>query len=112
VWVLDVNVPVQLAAVLRERGIESETAQQRDWSTLTNGALVHAAVRSGFTCVLTRDTQFAHAAAQALREYPGLAIVLIVLPQLKWPAFAAAFESAWGRSPINAVAGAIRRWPE
>jgi len=38
-WLLDVNVPRQIAPVLREFGIEAETAESRGWNVLTNGKL-------------------------------------------------------------------------
>ncbi len=50
-WLLDVNMPRKIAAVLGEFGIEAETAESRGWNDLTNGELVAAA--AGFNCLLT-----------------------------------------------------------
>lgn len=44
-WLLDVNIPRQLKALLSELGIPSETATERGWGTLVNGDLVEAAAR-------------------------------------------------------------------
>jgi len=47
-WLLDVNMPKRVAALLGEFEIESHTAGDRGWGGLTNGALVGAAVEAGF----------------------------------------------------------------
>ncbi len=34
-WLLDANMPVQLVAMLRELGVEAESAVNRGWNTLS-----------------------------------------------------------------------------
>ena len=58
-WLLDANVDVHLAPVLRQIGIPCDTAASRGWKALTNGELVATAVANGFDCILTRDPLFA-----------------------------------------------------
>ena len=54
-WLLDVNIPKKVALLVGEFGIKADSAGDRGWGGLTNGALVEAAVDAGFKCVLTRD---------------------------------------------------------
>ena len=68
-WLLDVNVPKQLAEVLRGYGVEVETADTRGWAGLVNGSLVEASVAAGFVCVLTRDRLFSESASRALKRF-------------------------------------------
>ena len=39
-WLLDVNMPMKVLAVLGAFGIEAQTAESRGWNNLTNGELV------------------------------------------------------------------------
>lgn len=57
-WLLDVNLPTALTRVLRTHDVSAETAVERGWRDLTNGALAEAASRAGFLVVLTRDRRF------------------------------------------------------
>jgi hypothetical protein len=41
-WLLDVNLPKKIRALLRELGIEAHCAGDRGWGGLSNGALVEA----------------------------------------------------------------------
>ncbi len=66
-WLLDANVDVHLAPLLRGLGIPCETASSRGWKALTNGELVAAAVVAGFDCIVTRDQSFAESASGVLR---------------------------------------------
>jgi hypothetical protein len=43
-WLLDANMPLQLVALLRDLGIEADSAVARGWNKLSNGLLVEAAV--------------------------------------------------------------------
>jgi hypothetical protein len=65
-WLLDVNMPKQLGALLSEYGIEAKAADDGGWGGLTNGALVEAANHAGFRVVFTRDRLFSESAARAL----------------------------------------------
>jgi hypothetical protein len=104
-------MPTTRAAVLGELGIEAQAADVLGWKGLTNGALVEAAVRDGFSCVLTRDRLFSEAAARALKRFPSFCVVLVAIPQLRGPEFLEQFRLAWNRSPIRPAAGALVRWP-
>jgi len=80
--------------------------------TASNGELVQAASKAGFTTILTRDRGFGSQAQKALKAYPQVAVVLITLPQLRGAAYAEAVRQAWRQKPIHALAGEIIRWPK
>jgi hypothetical protein len=94
-WLLDANMPLQLVALLRELGIEADTAVARGWNTLSNGSLVRAAVEAKFITLLTRDRLFGKSAAQALKVHSEFCVVRVTLPQLRASQFLAAFRVAW-----------------
>jgi predicted nuclease of predicted toxin-antitoxin system len=77
-WLLDANMPVQLVGLLRELGIEAESAVARGWNTLSNGSLVSAAARAEFTVLLTRDRLFGESAAGALKTNSEFCVVRVV----------------------------------
>lgn len=110
-WLLDVNMPLRVAATLGKFGIEAHPAETRGWNALTNGELVGAAVQAGFTAVLTRDRLFSESAARALQRFPQFSVILITIPQLRGPQFLEEFERAWERSPIRPVPGKAQSWP-
>ena len=110
-WLLDANVDVHLAPVLREFGIPCETAAGRRWKGFTNGELVAAAVAAGFECILTRDQLFAESASGALRSFPSFALVVVTLSQEPWPRYRRSFLEAWAVSPIRPVPGQFIHWP-
>jgi predicted nuclease of predicted toxin-antitoxin system len=110
-WLLDVNVPKKLVAILREFGIEAETAESRGWNDLTNGQLVQAAAGAGFSCVLTRDRLFGESAARTLRHHSRFCVVLITIPQLRLAQFLEQFRLSWERNPIRPAPGTALRWP-
>ena len=110
-WLLDANIDVHLAEVLRSFGIACDTAGRRGWGALENGKLVTAAVESGFTCLLTRDRLFAESAAQALRAHPGFSVVIVQLPQRPWGDYQEVFLKAWEAEAIAPVPGTLTRWP-
>jgi len=83
-WLLDVNLPNGLARVLECYGIPCDTAAQRGWRDLTNGALADAAFREGFR---------------------------VTLPQAREEAYLAEFETRWRRKRIEPIAGAVVEWP-
>jgi|SRR6185312_13922972 len=103
-WLLDANMDVHLTSVLAEFGIASE-------NVLSNGQLVTAAVEGGFDCLLTRDRLFAESASRALRLHSNFAVILINLPQQRWPEYRQAFLRAWASSPITPQAGCLIEWP-
>lgn len=110
-WLLDVNLPSGLARLLRGYGISCDTAAQRDWRGLTNGALADAAFHKGFRVILTRDRLFGTSARSVLAALPDLAIVVVTLPQAREEAYLAEFETRWRRKPIEPIAGAVVEWP-
>ena len=110
-WLLDVNLPNGLAGLLHGFGISCDTAARRNWRDLTNGALADAAFREGFRVILTRDRLFAMSARRVLATLPGLAIVVVTLPQAREEAYLAELEMQWRRKPIEPVAGAVVEWP-
>jgi hypothetical protein len=110
-WLLDVNLPTALTRLLHGYGIVAETTVGRGWRELTNGALALATFREGFRVLLTRDRRFGASAGNILEALPGLAIVIVTLPQVREAAYLPAFDAAWHLSPIEPVAGAIIEWP-
>ena len=110
-WLLDANVDVHLTSVLEELGIPCETAASRGWKALSNGQLVATAVASGFNCLLTRDRLFGESASRALRLHPTFAVVLVNLPQQRWPEYLQSFLKAWTSSPITPQPGCLVEWP-
>src|SRR5690349_4511847 len=110
-WLLDANVDVHLAPILREFGVPCETAASRGWKALKNGELVAAAVAAGFDCILTRDQLFAESASGALKSFPSLALVVITISQEPWPRYRRSFLNAWAASPIEPLTGRLIHWP-
>jgi uncharacterized protein DUF5615 len=110
-WLLDANMPLQLVALLKELGVEADSAVARGWSTLSNGRLVEAAVTAKFAALLTRDRLFGESAASLLKRYPGFCIVRVTLAQTRAPQFLSAFRSAWERAVIMPVPGRMIDWP-
>ncbi len=110
-WLLDVNLPTGLLALVRDCGISCDTAANRGWRDLTNGALAEAAFRAGFRVILTRDRLFGESARRTLMELSELAVVIVTLPQARAVAYLAEFKTQWKRQPIAPVAGTIVDWP-
>jgi hypothetical protein len=110
-WLLDANMDVHLFQTLGELGVSSDTAANRGWKALSNGELVSEAVAAGFICLLTRDQLFADSAARALKTFSGFAVVVVDLPQQRWPAYQERFVAAWASRAIEPVAGALIHWP-
>jgi hypothetical protein len=110
-WLLDANMDVHLTGVLIELGIQCDTAGARDWKALSNGQLVTAAIHNGFDCLLTRDRLFGESASRALQLHPTFAVVLVNLPQQRWPEYRRRFIEAWASSPIKPQPGRLIEWP-
>ena len=110
-WLLDANVDVHLVRTLQELGVPCDTAGNRGWKALSNGELVAAAVTAGFTCLLTRDQLFGESAARALEIFPSFAVVVMDLPQQRWPAYQEHFVAEWAARPIEPIAGTLVHWP-
>jgi predicted nuclease of predicted toxin-antitoxin system len=110
-WLLDVNLPTALTRLLRDYGLVAETAAERGWRELTNGALAQAARREGFRVLLTRDRRFGLSAASLLAALPDLAIVIVTLPQVREETYLSEFDRAGRRQAIQPVAGATIEWP-
>lgn len=110
-WLLDANMDVHLLPLLKKIGIECEGATRRGWQALDNGDLVSAAVKGGFTCLLTQDRLFGEAAARSLKTHHRFSVVVVHLPQRPWRQYRRDFETAWSKAPIRPLAGKIVRWP-
>jgi len=110
-WLLDANMPLQLVPLLRDFGIEADSAVARGWNTLSNGSLISVAVQAKFSTLLTRDRLFGESAAQALKVHNQFAIVRVTLPQLRASQFLAAFRAAWQTAPIVPAPGRMIEWP-
>jgi len=110
-WLLDVNMPRQLVALLESEGIKTDTAAARGWGNLSNGALLEAAAAAGFRSILTRDRLFGASASRALRRFPEFSVVLVTLPQLRAQRFLEAFQAAWSAAPIVPAPGELSVWP-
>jgi hypothetical protein len=94
-WLFDANMDVHLIEVITEPGFAAETAASRGWKALSNGQLVAAAVANGFDCLLTRERLFGESASRALRLHSEFSVVLIMLPQQRWPEYRQRFLKAW-----------------
>ena len=110
-WLLDVNVSVEVKEVLTKVGIVSKSAIQLGWRELRNGALVEEAYRRGFRVLVTKDRLFSESASKRLKSYPDFAVIIVSLPQQKATEFAASFRSAWAVEPIQPVPGQTIFWP-
>ena len=74
---LDHNVPVPLRHTLRDH--EVETAFERGWAELSNGALIMAAERSGFDLLITTDRGILYQ-----QNWSGRRLFLLVLSTNDW----------------------------
>jgi predicted nuclease of predicted toxin-antitoxin system len=110
-WLLDVNMPMGVAGLLGEFGIEAYHAGSRGWGALTNGVLVETASAQGFICVLTRDRLFGESAARALKTFREFSVVLVTIRQVRGPEFLRLFRSAWERNPLRPIPGQLLNWP-
>ena len=110
-WLLDANMDVHLVQTLEELGVSSDTAANRGWKALSNGELVSEAVAAGFICLLTRDQLFGESADRALKTFPSFAVVVVNVPQQRWPAYQEKFFAAWAVRPIEPIAGNLLHWP-
>ena len=110
-WLLDANMDVHLVNVLGQFGISSDTAANRRWKALSNGDLVAASYHAGFRCLLTRDQLFGESASRALKLFPDFAVVVVMLPQQRWPQYYERFIKAWATSPIQPIPGHLIHWP-
>jgi hypothetical protein len=60
---------------------------------------------------LTRDQLFGESAARALKTFPSFAVVVVDLPQQRWPAYQEQFVAAWAERPIEPIVGTLVHWP-
>ena len=111
-WLLDANMDVHLYSLLRELGVNAESAAFRGWKALENGQLVSAAIASGFDCLLTRDGLFGESASKALKQFPNFAIVVVTLQQQPWPTYKMSFLNQWRVQPIVPIHGRLTSWPD
>ena len=110
-WLLDVNVDLKLVDVLEGFGVTAKSSIELGWRHLVNGDLVSTAVENGYACILTRDGLFGQSAAQALKSYPDIAVVIVTLPQRRCEPYLEAFKLAWSDAPIKPSKGKIIQWP-
>ena len=110
-WLLDHNLPTQLAKFLKSAGIDCSWTSAEGWQNLSNGELVKAAVASGYTCLLTNDRQFANSAGNALTKNPGFSVVEIELLQAPKHEFIKKFETAWNQKNITPEPAKVIKWP-
>jgi len=75
---LDNNVPIHLAPLLRPR--EAVHASAVGWATLINGYLIKAALTHGFDAMITGDQNIEHQ-----QNLSGLPLAFIVLTTTHWP---------------------------
>ena len=108
---LDHNIPAQIVRELKSHSIPCDTAKQRGWDQIKNGALVELASKNGFTCVVTRDRLLHQNASAALKKFPGMCIVIITLPQSGGKKFSEAFRKKWEMTPFTAKPGQVITWP-
>jgi len=74
----DQGTPVPLRAYLI--GHQVETAYERGWATLENGALLDAAQTAGFDILITTDQNLRYQQDLATRQ-----IAVVVLRSTSWP---------------------------
>jgi len=74
----DQGTPVPLRSFLVNNHVE--TAFERGWNTLENGALLVSAEREGFEILLTTDRNLRYQ-----QNLTGLSIAIIVLSSTSWP---------------------------
>jgi len=110
-WLLDANMDVHLVSLLTGFDVACDTAGNRGWKALSNGALVKAAVEAGFQCLLTRDHLFGQSASRALKLFPDFAVVVVNIHQQRWPQYREQFVAHWAEHPIEPVAGRLICWP-
>jgi hypothetical protein len=110
-WLLDANMDVHLASVLTGFGIRCDTAGNRGWKALSDGDLVRAAVDAGFRCLLTRDRLFGESASLTLKLFPQFAVVVVNIPQRRWPEYRERFVARWAELPIDPIPGRLIDWP-
>ncbi|TMA39844.1 MAG: hypothetical protein E6J79_01990 [Deltaproteobacteria bacterium] len=92
-WLLDVNLPTGLLALLRSYSITCDTTANRGWRDLTNGLLAETAFAAGFHVILTRDRLFGESASRALRGLPEFAVVVVTLPQARAATYLSEFRA-------------------
>ncbi|TMA60359.1 MAG: hypothetical protein E6J75_01365 [Deltaproteobacteria bacterium] len=91
-WLLDVNLPTGLLALLRSYSITCDTTANRGWRDLTNGLLAETAFAAGFH-VMTPDRLFGESASRALRGLPEFAVVVVTLPQARAATYLSEFRA-------------------
>jgi len=110
-WLLDVNLPNGLVALLSTFGIMADTSAARGWRNLSNGELASSARKAGFKVILTRDRVFGESAGRALRNLPDFAVVIVRIPQSRQTVYLQEFEKHWKKNPAKPKPGAIMEWP-
>lgn len=90
----DQGTPVPLRAALA--GHVVETANERGWSRLQNGALLRQAEESGFEVFVTTDRNLRYQ-----QNLGGRRLAIVVLPTTSWPRIRNALPAV-----INAIAAA------
>ena len=110
-WLLDHNLPKQIAAFLTKAGIECNWTSSEGWEKLSNGELVRTAIAAGYECLLTNDRKFANSAGNALTKNPNFSVVEITLTQAPKREFMKSFEIAWNKANISPAPACVIKWP-
>ena len=110
-WLLDHNLPKQLADFLKKNGVDCNWTSAEGWEKLSNGELVRAAIAAGYECLLTNDRQFANSAGKALTQNPTFSVVEITLTQAPRQEFLKNFETAWSSKKILPEPARVIKWP-
>ncbi len=115
-WLIDVNLPIQLQAVLKNLGIESKHAIELGWRNLSNGKLAQAAQEAGYTVILTLDNGLYGEVEGFVRKtqvsFPQVAFVLVKIKQQKLLKMIDAFKAEFLANPIKPEAGKLLVWPK
>lgn len=108
---LDANMPIGLRAALPTH--EVVTAFEMAWGELTNGKLLTAAEKAGFSVMITGDRSIVHQ-----QNLTGRQLALVVLPTNLWPTIRGNLAAVERATPGSYIAltferPALRRrpWP-
>ena len=110
-WLLDVNIDLRVVDLLAALGQPAESAISQGWRELRNGHLLKKAVENNYSSLLTRDKLFHESAKKVFEHNPNFSIVLIDLPQAKYPQYLESFKMSWNTNPIKPVSGKCIIWP-
>jgi hypothetical protein len=73
----DQGTPVAIRHALKDHSVR--TANEQDWSTLSNGELLRVAEEAGFEVLLTTDTSLPHQ-----QDLKGRKLAVVILTRNRW----------------------------